>query len=52
MAAMEYVVAHEVTHLLERNHSEAFWATLAKTLPDWQERKAMLEHWEGDHRAV
>ena len=51
-AAMEYVVAHEVVHLLHRNHSPEFWATLATTLPDWAERKAMLERWESEHRAV
>ena len=51
-AALEYVVAHEVAHLNERNHSPEFWATLARTLPDWAERKAMLERWETEHRAV
>ena len=51
-AAMEYVVAHEVAHLIHRNHSEEFWATLARTMPDWLERKAMLEQWEQEHRAV
>lgn len=51
-AAMEYVVAHEVAHLVHRNHSPEFWATLARALPDWAERKAMLERWEGEHRAV
>jgi predicted metal-dependent hydrolase len=52
LAAFEYVVAHEVTHLLHRNHTPDFWATLGTTLPDWPERKAMLERWEADHRAV
>jgi predicted metal-dependent hydrolase len=52
MAALEYVVAHEVAHLLERNHGPVFWAVLARTMPDWAERKAMLERWEGEHRAV
>ena len=52
LAAFEYVVAHEIVHLIERNHSPEFWATLARTLPDWQERKALLERWEGEHRAV
>ncbi|TNE92539.1 MAG: M48 family peptidase [Deltaproteobacteria bacterium] len=51
-AAMEYVVAHELAHLVHRNHSEEFWATLARTMPDWAERKAMLERWEAEHRAV
>lgn len=52
VAALEYVVAHELTHLLHRNHSPEFWAALARTLPDWRERKAMLERWETEHRAV
>lgn len=51
-AALEYVVAHEVAHLVARNHSPEFWATLARTLPDWAERKAMLERWEAEHRAL
>ena len=51
-AAMDYVVAHEVAHLRHRNHSPEFWALLATTMPDWAERKQMLERWEGDHRAV
>ena len=51
-AAMEYVVAHELVHLLHRNHSPEFWAVLARTMPDWADRKAMLERWEGEHRAV
>ena len=50
--AMEYVVAHELTHLLHRNHSPAFWKQLSKTMPHWPEAKAILERWEGEHRAV
>jgi predicted metal-dependent hydrolase len=50
--AFEYVVAHEVAHLAHRNHSPAFWALLAKTLPDWVDRRAMLERWESEHRAL
>ncbi len=51
-AAMEYVVAHELTHLLVRNHSAGFWRKLSESLPDWAEAKALLERWEGEHRAV
>ena len=43
---MEYVVAHEVAHLVQRNHSPAFWMTLSETLPDWAEAKELLERWE------
>ena len=52
VAALDYVVAHELAHLLHRHHGPDFWAALARTLPDWPERKAMLEAWERDHRAV
>ncbi|MEQ1566829.1 MAG: SprT family zinc-dependent metalloprotease [Myxococcota bacterium] len=51
-AALGYVVAHEVAHLVHRNHSPDFWAVLSRTLPDWAERKLMLERWEAEHRAV
>jgi len=51
-AAIAYVVAHELSHLVHRNHAPAFWRALGTTLPDWAEHKAMLERWEQDHRAV
>ena len=50
--AMEYVVAHEVAHLLYRNHGAAFWRKLGEMMPGWAEAKDMLERWEGEHRAV
>ncbi len=46
LATMEYVVAHEVTHLLHRNHSDTFWITLGTIMPDWRDRKKRLESWE------
>lgn len=49
--AMEYVVAHELVHLLHRNHSPAFWLKLAETMPEWAKAKEMLERWERAHRA-
>jgi hypothetical protein len=45
-AAMEYVVAHEVCHLKHRHHDPIFWRTLGGIMPDWRERKALLEEWE------
>ena len=50
--AMEYVVAHELVHLLHRNHSSAFWGTLGETMSQWAESKKLLEQWEMAHRAV
>jgi hypothetical protein len=49
VAALEYVVAHEVCHLRHRSHDPKFWQTLTSALPDWPERKALLEQWESEH---
>ena len=40
---LDYVAAHEVAHILEMNHSAAFWATVARTLPDMERGKAWLK---------
>lgn len=41
-AVFEYVIAHEVAHLVERNHSPKFWRVVAKLVPEWREREAWL----------
>lgn len=40
---LDYVAAHEVAHLVEMNHSDAFWATVERTLPDMERGKAWLK---------
>ena len=39
---LEYVVVHELCHLLERGHGPAFQALMTRYLPDWKERRAKL----------
>ncbi len=39
---LEYIVVHELIHLLERTHNERFKAYLHRYLPNWQERKHLL----------
>ncbi|MNL31958.1 hypothetical protein D3C87_1537770 [compost metagenome] len=40
---LDYVAAHEVAHLVEMNHSAAFWATVERTLPDMARGRAWLK---------
>lgn len=35
---IEYVVAHELAHLVEFNHSARFWSEVERILPDWRGR--------------
>jgi predicted metal-dependent hydrolase len=39
---LDYVAAHEVAHLVEMNHSDAFWATVERTLPSMERGRAWL----------
>lgn len=42
VALVDYVVAHELVHLLHEDHGRAFWATLGRVMPDYEERKRRL----------
>lgn len=39
---VDYVVAHEVVHVLHHDHGRAFWAKLAALMPDYERRKDEL----------
>ncbi|NLP37817.1 MAG: M48 family metallopeptidase [Firmicutes bacterium] len=39
---LEYIVVHEMVHLLERHHNKRFYAYLEKFLPDWKECREEL----------
>ncbi len=41
--ALEYVVLHEMAHLLEPNHSPRFYAILDRHMPDWRSRRALRD---------
>lgn len=43
MGCIEYVVMHEFTHFLQPNHSKKFYTQLTMFMPDWEERKKLLE---------
>ena len=42
MEVVDYVVLHELCHLLRHDHSPAFYALVERWMPDWRQRRAVL----------
>lgn len=40
---IDYVVAHELCHLIEHNHSPAYWKCVERVMPDYRESKEWLK---------
>ena len=43
MAVLDYVVVHELCHLIEMNHSPRFWAEVERVLPDYAAARKWLK---------
>jgi len=41
--AIDYVVVHELAHIVHKNHGKDFYAFVSSILPDYRERKALLK---------
>lgn len=42
MQCLEYIVVHELAHLMERHHNDRFAALMDHYLPDWRLRRDLL----------
>ncbi len=40
--AVDYVIVHELAHILQKNHSAKFYAVIETYLPDWKKRRNLL----------
>ncbi|MCA3244078.1 MAG: M48 family metallopeptidase [Alphaproteobacteria bacterium] len=40
---IDYVVAHELCHVVHKNHSPDFWRLLGSIMPDYGQRKVALK---------
>jgi hypothetical protein len=43
MSIVDYLVVHELTHLIHDNHSREFWTTVASIIPNFKEKKNWLK---------
>jgi predicted metal-dependent hydrolase len=50
LRVIDYVVAHEISHLSELNHSENFWGMVGSLIPDYEAQKRWLK--ENEHLLV
>ena len=41
---IDYVVVHELAHLLHHNHGPEFYRTVEQYLPDWRQRAKLLKY--------
>lgn len=49
VSCLEYIIIHEMTHLLERNHNARFVALMNSFLPNWKEVKEELNRLPVSH---
>ena len=48
MRLIDYVVVHELVHILHQNHSREYWQAVGRVLPDYEKRREELKRLGGD----
>lgn len=43
---LDYVIVHELSHLVEANHSKRFWEVVSENFPDYKEVRKELKSYE------
>lgn len=46
---LEYVLVHEMIHIMEPTHNERFQALMARLMPDWEHRRRLLNEYPLRH---
>jgi predicted metal-dependent hydrolase len=46
---LEYIVAHEMVHLLERTHGPRFLALMDRFMPNWRDTRELLNRLPARH---
>lgn len=49
MECLEYVLTHELVHLIEKNHTNRFHGLVAEFYPTWKEARKLLSEMPLDH---
>jgi len=44
---VDYVIVHELAHLIEANHSHRFWKVVSDIMPNYKEKEEWLK--ENNH---
>ena len=51
-SVVDYIIVHELAHLVQPRHTLEFWRRVARPLPDYEQRKSWLAEHGGRHMAL